>query len=248
MAVVYNPNNDLNNEVPSASGGLFRQPSNTRKSFSQGSVRRGSGSTAEFTGVRNSFSSSNGRASVASLGNLDSVGSRVSFSSMASSGNEGPAPIEFPNVEHSNAGSVVSSSSSSGSSGSHFRKPAVFSRPLSAVQPVASSLPRRSATASPVSAQGSAARLPPALPAPSRTKMRSPTLAQPRATRVKNVRGSESPVPVVENWMTGKKTSTPFKATFRKNTRRRNGRRNGGRNDRRKSSRKSNSRRKGLLV
>ena len=252
MAVVYNPNNNLReiNEPSTAAaataGSLFRQPSNTRKSFSEVSPRRGSGSTtgsttgstAESTGVRHSFSSNNG-----SVGN-NGGGSRASFLSAASSNNgAAPAPafIEFPNTEHSNSGSVASYEVP------HFRKPATFSRPLSAVQPIASSLPRKSATAGPVPVQGSAARLPPALPSPSRTKLRLPTLAKPKSTRVMNAGGSGSTTPVIENWMTGKKTPTPF-TTFRRNTRRRNDRRNDSRGNRksRRGSRKGS--RKGRLV
>lgn len=255
MAVVYNPNNNLReiNEpsTAAAAGSLFRQPSNTRKSFSEVSPRRGSGSTtgstAEFTGVRHSFSSNNGsvgnngggsRASFSSaassnngsLGN-NGGGSRASFLSAASSNNgAAPALIEFPNTEHSNSGSVASYEVP------QFRKPVAFSRPLSAVQPFASSSPRRSATAGPVPVQGSAARLPPALPSPSRTKVRLPTLAKPTSTRVINAGGSGSTTPVIKNWMTGKKTPTPFTA-FRRNTRYRKNRssRKSRRNDKRKS-------------
>jgi hypothetical protein len=133
--------------------------------------------------------------------------------STASASAPASAPIEFPNTEHSNSGSVASYEVP------RFRKPAMFSRPLSAVQPVASSLPLRSATAGPVPVQGSAARLPPVLPSPSRTKLRLPTLAKPTSTRVTNAGGTGS-VEVV-NWMTGKKTPT-IATTFRRNTRYRN--------------------------
>jgi len=215
MDIVHNPNDVLHpdNDIPTT-GGLFRQPSYMRKTFLNGPVRRESGSTAEFTGVRNSISSE---------GSFSSIGSRDSFLSAASSNNgNSPASIEFPNVEHSNSGSIASSGSSgsSGSSASHFRKPFTRVQPTSsAVQPFASSLPRRSATAGPVPAQGSAARLPSALPFPSRTKMRLPTLSRTPANRVKNAGGSGSSLPVVENWMTRAKTPTPIKA-FRRNTRR----------------------------
>ena len=244
MEVLYNPNNALTgiNDLPAATGGLFRQPSNTRKSFSEGPARPGSGSTAgstaEFTGVRHSFSSNgtngggsrlsfssnNGGGSRPSFSSTASLnnggGSRPSFSSTASSNNGGgsrasllstaPAPIEFPNTEHSSSGSVASYEVP------RFRKPATFSRPLSAVQPVASSLPLRSATAGPVPVQGSARGLPSVLPSPSRTKLRSPTLAKPKSSRVMNAGGTGS-VEVV-NWMTGKKTPT-IATTFRRNTR-----------------------------
>jgi hypothetical protein len=125
---------------------------------------------------------------------------RESGASFSSAGSF-DSSIDFPNIEHSNSGSVASSAASSSP---HIKKPFAIRQQPSMIRSIASSLPS-SLRISPIPVDSkSATRLSRTLPTPHRLLFRSPTV--PSKTRSNRAKSNALPV---MNWMTRQITPTP---------------------------------------